>query len=468
MTAPRAVRGALPLALAVAALAIASAGCGETLVDHRGAGILGNAASCGEGQVICDGVCTTQSVSVCGASCSACPLPPDNATEVCTPVGAGGHDGTCDFRCDAGLLRCGSGCCSPALVAAGGEFSCATTTTGAVHCFGAGDVGQLGDGGAIDRATAAELVGIPEPVTALVAGDRHACAIAGGSVRCWGNGAAFGAAGVVLAPQLVPSLAGASAMAAGKSHTCGIVAGQVRCVGTTAGAGGGTPALPGAAFAVAAGDRFSCALVEDAGGLGTQVWCWGFDDRGELGDGIEGTSSATPLQVGPTMISTTATTQLSAGAHHACAAASGPNDKDETLWCWGDNQWNQLGDFAGALLPPTPSVRVQKKPIVRLAAGDRATCAVEDDAAWKLSCWSSDPLVAGGAGVPGEANPVASAPLAAAPVAVSAGALHTCYVAPVGTPVAIPKLHCFGTGGRGRLGNGTGADSAGPVLVIER
>jgi hypothetical protein len=380
---------------------------------------------------------------------------------VCIPTGPGGHEGRCDFRCEAGLLRCGDGCCAPALVAAGGEFSCASSTGGEVHCFGANAQGQLGDGRLDPRATARAI----DParvsgVTALTAGGAHACAITSAGPRCWGARAAFrpNLAGVAIDPEAVPSLAGATAISAGQSHTCAIVGGGARCVGATAEAGGGSPDLGGTVVEIAAGDAFTCALVEVGAGANA-VKCWGDDAFGQLGDlGAAGLSSATPLTVAvPSTV-----VHIAAGARHACAGTA-TGDR-QTLWCWGDNSWRQLGDFLPdpAIYPPSLNGRVDK-PIAALSGGGRATCALELDApAYALGCWSSDPGVSGGVSVLGEPNHVAAA---GTPFAFSAGALHTCFVDAALTP---PRLKCFGNGGSGRLGDGEVASSASPVLVLDR
>ncbi len=410
-------------------------------------------------------VCTEQTPGSCGATCGVvCPAPPQNASAVCKPVGPGGHDGVCVFECQAGLLRCGDACCSPALVAAGGEFTCASSTAGEVHCFGAGDSGELATGALADRAYSSALAPALAitGVTALVAGGAHACALTSTGTHCWGARAAFGASGsgrVALEPELVPTLAGATALAAGTSHTCAVVPSGVRCVGAAPAAGGGSPSLGGTVLAVAAGDAFSCALVD--GGGGRLVKCWGDDTYGQLGDG-GGAAAGTVVTV-----AVPGTVQhLAAGARHACAGDPTGAVKDAALWCWGDNTTLQLGPLGPGIFAPTLSAKV-KKPVLAISGGGHATCAVEADAgAHLLSCWSSDPLVAGGAIVNGEPNPVASALAGPGlPPAVSAGAAHTCFVDAAAAPA---KLKCFGAGGRGRLGDGAGATSTSPVLVLDR
>jgi hypothetical protein len=452
-------------ALLAAAIASALAACGGTLVDHGGTGILGDAATCGDGQIVCGGRCMAQSPGACGASCSVCADPPANATGVCSPIGAGGHDGVCDFVCDDGLLRCGGACCAPALVASGFDFTCASSTTGEVHCFGAGNLGQLGNGATVDRATSTKLRGFTSPISALAAGDGHACAISGAVTKCWGDGPAFGSSGAVVDPQDVPSLANATAIAAGATHTCGVVGANVLCLGAGAIAGGGfqsAAALGGTPLKLAAGDGFTCALVDAAGS--NTVKCWGNDAFGQLGDGgaSPGGASATPVAAAGVPVTMQS---LSAGTNHACAAA--PTTDNQQLWCWGSNAGLQIGPFGTGLQPPTlyPDSRLHK-PVVAVAAGGHASCAVaHDNTSYIPYCWSSDPLVSGGPTVTGQPNPLPLAPDTGSQFAFSAGASHTCYVDASQTP---PRLACFGAGARGRLGNGSIADSATPVLVIDR
>lgn len=451
-------RRAAALALLAAAAVTASA-CGDTLVDHRAPELFAtnDAARCGEGQVICGGVCTTQSVLQCGTGCSPCPAAPADAVAVCVPTGPGDHDGVCDFQCVPGLLRSAPGdlqsCRPAALVAAGGDFTCASSEAGDVHCFGAGDRGQLGDGTQVDRLTSGRVPSLAG-VTALAAGGAHACAIGAGQTRCWGVRAAFGnGAELALEPEAVPSFAGATALSAGSAHTCAIVAGKVRCRGAAAAAGGGDPELAGTALAIAAGGAFSCALVQGAGGNAVQ--CWGEGTLGQLGGGAA-PPSATPVTVALPFVPVV----LGAGARHACAGGAAGDE----LACWGDNAFHQLGPATGAVLPPTIHSKVNK-PVLGISAGDRSTCVVEDDPPnVALSCWSADGLVSGGAFPAGEQNHLGGP--GAAPGVLSAGKDHACFVAL--TPGAPRPLACFGGGGRGQLGNGAVADSTAPVFVLDR
>jgi alpha-tubulin suppressor-like RCC1 family protein len=70
---------------------------------------------------------------------------------------------------------------------------------------------------------------------------------------------------------------------------------------------------------------------------GGAVKCWGYDNAGQLGNGVSSsTSSATPVDV--TGLAS-GVAQLGAGYSHTCALLTNGN-----LMCWGDNVRGELGD----------------------------------------------------------------------------------------------------------------------------
>ncbi len=145
-----------------------------------------------------------------------------------------------------------------------------------------------------------EIPGL-EDVTKVVAGDQHACAIAKGTVHCWGanpSGAVGNSAHVdVFAPYPV-TLIGAGSIrevAASSKTTCVTDdVGAAFCWGDNADGqlGGGdaeltfkpvrvTASLGARVVQIATMDRATCALLED----GT-VSCWGSNAEGQLGIGV--------------------------------------------------------------------------------------------------------------------------------------------------------------------------------------
>lgn len=251
-------------------------------------------------------------------------------------------------------------------VAAGRHFSCALSVTGAVKCWGANDRFQLGDGTTTQHLTPVAVSGLGSGVTAIAAGDDHACALtSGGVVKCWGSISMFYkdyptspdyhvATWQSATPTTIPGLPGGiTAIAAGGGNGCGITSGGgLKCwgdnyqgtlgIGSTfdvstlaavdvVGLGSGTQAVAIHGYTV-------CAIVP-----GGAVRCWGY---GAIGNG------ANDLQPTPVEV-----TGLSSGVSTigvgsvACAVIAGG-----ALQCWGNTTTGALGtgQAVAEALTPTP------------------------------------------------------------------------------------------------------------------
>jgi alpha-tubulin suppressor-like RCC1 family protein len=107
-------------------------------------------------------------------------------------------------------------------------------------------------------------------------------------------------------------------------------------------AAGDAPPPPSAVVAVAAGLLSACALRAD----GT-VWCWGANDMGELGalpSAADQTCGVSHCQKDPIRIPVIDdATQIAVGIELACALRG-----DGSVWCWGKNDFGQLGHTPGA------------------------------------------------------------------------------------------------------------------------
>lgn len=128
------------------------------------------------------------------------------------------------------------------------------------------------------------------------------------------------------------------------------------------------------AVGVAAGNAWSCARsVND-------VWCWGDNGFGELGDGtFVGKTVPTPISIANV-------TQLALGGFHSCARKT-----DGSLWCWGADEYGALGDGKSGpntfQTSPIPVVALGTD-VVSVSTGSATTCAVKTDAT--LWCWGAN------------------------------------------------------------------------------
>jgi alpha-tubulin suppressor-like RCC1 family protein len=95
--------------------------------------------------------------------------------------------------------------------------------------------------------------------------------------------------------------------------------------------------------AVDAGAAHTCALRRG------EVWCWGGNQVGQLGDGTTRGRARAARVPGLTGV-----IGIAAGAGHQCAAIA-----DGTVWCWGNGHFGQAGRVVGkpVLRPHRAAVR---------------------------------------------------------------------------------------------------------------
>lgn len=346
--------------------------------------------------------------------------------------------------------------------------------SGTLQCWGNG---PLGDGTESDSDTPVTVPFLPTPVTAVsigVAGtqlgDRHTCAIASGNAYCWGRGEYGQIGDGNLSRRLLrqpvqnfdASNGGvATEIAAGEIHTCGLHTAQgLKCWGGVAfgfiGDGSHARELQPAAVAGPAGSgatRLAAAGTHSCAVIASNVWCWGGNRDGELGDGSHTTRYA-PVQV-PNLGNVTS---VSAGTSHSCAVRVGQ------VWCWGSNISGQLGQDPGVLQQSSAPVQmVGLPPIAQVIGGEGThTCAITTAGA--LYCWGNNSY-----GQTGAANPDGSASstetwkphlvLASGVSNASLGPTHTCAV-------VLGGLACWGLDGAGELGNGPGGGGPSPGEVV--
>lgn len=315
---------------------------------------------------------------------------------------------------------------------------------------------------------------VPDPgaysvhLTRVVAGAYHACGDGSdGKVYCWGQNY-YGQLGdgtttnrstpVAVAAPAGISLSGVSSRG-NATHTCAIGSdGKVYCWGQNdkGQLGDGTTSQqnsPVAArtpeqvrfAAVAVGVSRTCAEST----VGT-VYCWGRNDTGQLGSGAP-TNRTTPVEV-PAPANVTFS-RVSAGGSHTCAHGS-----DGELYCWGYNAAGQLGTGSTSITTPvTPVSAPDKVTFSGVDAGFSHTCARGSDS--NLYCWGNNSV-----GALGDGTTVRSLiPLAVSlpdvnVLSVTAGSNYTCAATDEGA-------YCWGSGFTGQLGDGTSQNRSLPVLV---
>ncbi len=188
-------------------------------------------------------------------------------------------------------------------VRAGCAFGLALTSKGQVLAWGYGDLGQLGDGSVANALTPVK-VKLPKNtiVTGISAGESHGLALTSkGEVLAWGDN-------------------GYGELGNGKTNINGSdVPVKVK--------------LPGSVHVAAVAGGLFYSLAQTTGG---GVLSWGYNQFGELGNGTE-TNSDVPVRV--KLPAGTKVTQLYAGGYHGLALTT-----KGQVFAWGYNFAGQLGN----------------------------------------------------------------------------------------------------------------------------
>ena len=269
------------------------------------------------------------------------------------------------------------------------QHTCARGINGSLHCWGANGSGQLGDGTTTLQTSAVQVQSLALDVAQVSTADKNTCATTtSGALWCWGaneygqlgDGGNSGSTGSVT-PQQVPGIAGAVKVAAGR-HTCAAnAAGDLWCwghndegqLGDCDKANQSDPVClsSGTTVDVCVGYRHSCSL--NANGT---VQCWGYNTLGQLGDGTS-TSRETPALVVNLFANATS---IGCGYDHTCALLD-----NGTVWCWGSNGYGQVGKGQATTREKTPVQVVGIPRAHDVIVGRDYNCAeLEDRSLW---CW---------------------------------------------------------------------------------
>lgn len=405
------------------------------------------------------------------------------------------------------LLAIGSG--APA--AAGGKdvtgfatgdyHACAIRAGGTVWCWGYAAYGNIGDGTLGDpdflrtspvkvRRGSTTLKGVIQ----VAAGAGISCAVRGnGTVWCWGDasqgqlgngesGANAHRTRAVPVRRGTGNLTGVKRVAANGNHACALrTNGSVYCwgYGDQGQLGDGTTGDPtthlrttavrvrqGSGYlidvvAITTGYDHSCALKR-----GGSVWCWGGGSSGQLGDGQSGIGHhrTTAARVRRGSGHLTKVTSIAAGGYHTCARRT-----DGTALCWGSGSSGQLGDGdSGMGHLRTKATRVRRgsgdlKGVVAVGSGSYHTCARRSDgSAW---CWGSADKGQLGDGTTG--HPMTQLRTKAVRVRRSGGPFTSVRALSGGVAFTCARradrsLWCWGSNDSGEHGRGTDDDDPHP------
>lgn len=344
----------------------------------------------------------------------------------------------------------------------GSSSPCALLADGGVTCWGFNSSGQLGVGDTVSTGglpgqmgAALRRVDFGAGLTAveLAAGAAHTCAVlSDGSVTCWGAN-------------------GEGELGLGNTVSRGSIAGQMGANLQLVTFGTGRKAL-----SIAAGDKHTCAILDDH-----SVKCWGLNDFGQLGLGDTVSRGDNTNEMGDSLpivalgVARTAKA-IAVGGRVSCAVLD-----NNTAKCWGQNGKGQLGqgdtsnrgdntNELGDALPPIAFGALRSVQALVVApgnvspAGTSHVCALLDNSSVK--CFGSNN--AGQLGLGDTANrgdgpnemgdmlpSVALGSLVTASKLGSSGVSSTCVV------LSNAATKCWGLNSSGELGLGDTANRGG-------
>ncbi len=307
---------------------------------------------------------------------------------------------------------------------AGGQTSCQTRADGTAYCWGRNDYGQIGDGTTTRRLAPTKVLG--GDWAQVVTGGAASCGIKStGRLSCWGLNN-YGQVGTGQSrPVLKPRVVGTgtwSDVSLAWHHACGVMTdSSLWCwgqnlrgslgLGRTSRSADQPRRVDAATWrSVATGGWHSCGIRTDG-----SAWCWGDNQLGQLGLGNVD-RQVSPRRVGA---ETDNWLQLSTGYGHTCGVRA-----DGTLWCWGLNDRGQLGDGTQTLRT-RPTAVLGGGAWTSVAVADGSTCAVAGGGA--VWCWGDNRygLVSPTASTAPVLRPVRrAAPTGVS--SVTAGWLHAC------------------------------------------
>ncbi len=180
--------------------------------------------------------------------------------------------------------------------------------------------------------------------------------------------------------------------------------------------------------------------------MGGDLFCWGGNFSGQIGDGTTTTQPMPEMILGQT-------SAVSAFAENTCAVAN-----NGEISCWNANDQGQLG--IGSMTPKhTPNNIFDLTDFSAVAGGQSHVCALTVGGGVK--CWGDDGYgQLGDGGNTSNTQTVGVMGLSTGVLSIAAGGFHSCAV------MATGGVKCWGDNQIGELGDGTTNNSSTPVDVV--
>ncbi len=312
-------------------------------------------------------------------------------------------------------------------VSAGYNHTCAVRQNGEAWCWGGGTGGQLGNAANSNSAIPVKVSTVNNflQIDANLYQPSTCGVTKSGSAYCWGTETANGnfangaTSGVQNTPSAVTTTVNDIAqISAGPNTTCVLRHnGQIWCAGNQTGGRVGNGLTAGntnvLARVLGGGTYKKVSFGESSGcGLSTnnELWCWGQDNVGQLGNGPNVTSNqATPVKLpGENYIDVNGGSDFflvlqskkfnktsNIDPRTGRIAVSGNNtadaacyiDLEGVAWCWGTNTNGQLGN--GTTTPSVSPVRVvSSEKWKKIVISKDHACGIKKGGT--LWCWGND------------------------------------------------------------------------------
>jgi serine/threonine-protein kinase len=318
---------------------------------------------------------------------------------------------------------------------ASGDWTAVSTSTTvscgikgrALLCWGDNDYGAVGDGTTTDRTVPTAVTGISDVSSVSVAfGQARVCAVSKGDLYCWGQDLAGG--DMQRIPTRVDGISDVSGVSSGIA-TCVVRRGEVYCWGNNVygSAGVGTTSTSVAdptkvaglenVASITSGVATTCAITR-----GAELYCWGQNNTGQVGDGTR-ENRATPVKI-PGLRSVTS---VSPGTSNTCAVAEGQ------VYCWGYGPGQYPSGTENEHLRPEPIGLDGARYVANTGTGGCAAVV-----SGHVSCWRSG----------GDVAPTPADVAGIDQVTALDGNINVCAI-------SAGRLYCWGLNNAGQLGDGT-------------